>query len=387
MQVKYKVAYVTGSRADYGIVRKYLSYLNNDNQVDLSILVTGSHLEGRFGNTISIIENDNFKIDFKADICINTNSNADILKSISIATEKFGYFFEKNKYDLLIILGDRYEMLAVSQAAAIQRIPILHLHGGETTYGNYDEFIRHCITKMSRFHFTSTEVYKNRVIQMGEFPNTVFNMGALGAENCTNISYNKVCTNVRKLCAKKYFVVVFHPETLTNDDIGIQVDVLINSLIKFLKVYKVVLIGTNADTQSNIIQKKWSIFSSNENVLFFQNLNTDSYLYLIKNSICLIGNSSSGIIEAPSLKTYSINIGKRQSGRVHGDSVIDIECSEQDITNAIEKVLKNKIKSNFYNPYYKKGTAKNCYKKTKEILNIDVSSPKEFFDIIDNKVK
>ena len=175
---QHKIAYVTGSRADYGIVRNYLSYLNKDSEIDFSVLVTGSHMDDHFGKTVSIIENDGFKIDLKVNLNIDTNSTAAILNSMSIAIQKFGCYFENYKYDLLIILGDRYEMMAVAQAAAMQRIPILHLHGGEVTYGNYDEFIRHCITKMSRYHFASTEVYRDRIIQMGESPGSVFNMGA-----------------------------------------------------------------------------------------------------------------------------------------------------------------------------------------------------------------
>lgn len=388
MSKKYKVAYVTGSRADYGIVRNYLSYLNKDNDIDFSLLVTGAHLDSRFGNSLSIIEKDNFKIDLKVNIDINTSTTMGILNSMAIALNKFGRYFEKNKYDLLIILGDRYEMMAVAQAAAMQKIPILHLHGGEVTYGNYDEFIRHCITKMSRYHFASTETYKNRIIQLGENPNTVFNMGALGAENCTIIDETLVYDNIKKLKKKSYFVVAFHPETLSNIDLDKQVDIVINVLEKLLDEYSVVLIGTNADTKSDVIRNKWMDFSKKENIHYFENLNTDSYLYLLKNSICLLGNSSSGIIEAPSLGIYSINIGDRQKGRVHGESVIDVICDEQLIISSFEYILKNINSGNsFTNPYYQKDAAKNYYLKTKQILgeikNIDL---KEFYDIEKKKV-
>ena len=303
---------------------------------------------------------------------------------MAIILDEFGSYFENNKYDLLIILGDRYEMMAVAQAAAMQKIPILHLHGGEVTCGNYDEFIRHCITKMSRYHFASTETYKNRIIQLGENPNTVFNMGALGAENCTNINETLVCGDVKKIKKKNYFVVAFHPETLSNIDLNKQVDIIINVLEKLLGKYTVVLIGTNADTKADIIRNKWMEFSRKDNVYYFENLNTDSYLYLLKNSICLLGNSSSGIIEAPSLGIYSINIGDRQKGRVHGESVIDVICNEQSITSAIEHTLKNiDMDNTCSNPYYQKDVAKNYYLKTKEILNeINEIDLKEFYDII-----
>ena len=378
----YKIAYATGSRADYGIVRNYLFYLNNDDEIDFSVLVTGTHMDERFGKTVSFIESDGFKIDLKVNLNIDTNSTASVLDSVSIAIKAFGNHFEAQKYDLLIVLGDRYEMMAVAQAAAMQKIPILHLHGGEVTYGNYDEFIRHCITKMSRFHFASTQVYKDRIIQMGESPETVFNMGALGAENCTCIDEKNVCDRVRELAEKKYLVVAFHPETLTNIDLNEQVEIVVRALSTLQKQYEIVLIGTNADTKSNVIRNKWLDFTEQSNVHYIENLNADSYLSLVKNSICLIGNSSSGIIEAPSLGTYSINIGDRQKGRVHGNSVIDVMCDEKAIISAIETVIANIEKEvTFDNPYYKENTAKRCYQKTKELLKRDLSSPKEFFDI------
>ncbi len=378
---QYKIAYATGSRADYGIVRNYLTYLNNDKDIDFSVLVTGSHMDERFGKTVSIIEDDGFKIDLKVDLQIDTKSTSAILNSMSIAIKEFGCYFEEHKYDLLIILGDRYEMMAVAQAAAMQRIPILHLHGGEVTYGNYDEFIRHCITKMSRYHFASTEVYKNRIIQMGENPETVFNMGALGAENCTKINEDAVIEDVKYLPLKQYFVVAFHPETLTNIDLAEQVEIVINSIKTMLGKFEIVLIGTNADTKSEVIRNRWIDFAKQKGVHYFESLNADSYLYLVKNSVCLVGNSSSGIIEAPSLGAYSINIGDRQKGRIHGDTVIDVVCDKESISSAIKGVTRC-ISQNisFVNPYYQPDAAKRYYSKTKELLIVENTAPKEFFD-------
>lgn len=382
MEKHYKIAYATGSRADYGIVRNYLFLLNNDPEIDFSILATGAHMDERFGKTIDIIETDRFKINLGVEIQIDTHSTAGILNSMAIAIKKFGDHFEDERYDLLIILGDRYEMLAVAQAAAMQKIPILHIHGGEVTFGNYDEFIRHCITKMSRFHFASTEVYKNRIIQMGEDPRNVFNMGALGAENCTRINGKKISGKVKQLPLKKYLVVAFHPETLTNIDLKVQVETVIGALQILLEQYEIVLIGTNADTKSDVIRDKWINFSKKDYVYYFENLNSDTYLYLLKNAVCLFGNSSSGIIEAPSLGIYSINIGNRQKGRVHGNSVIDVRCDEREIIDAF-RVITKKIKNGieFDNPYYQENVAQRCYEKTKELLCMNVLSPKEFYDL------
>lgn len=385
---KYKIAYATGSRADYGIVRNYLTYLNRDREIDFSVLVTGSHMDERFGKTVYVIEEDGFKIDLKVNLSIDTRSTTATLDSMSIAIKEFGRYFENHKYDLLILLGDRYEMMAVAQAAAMQRIAILHLHGGEVTYGNYDEFIRHCITKMSRYHFASTEAYRNRIIQMGEHPDTVFNMGALGAENCTRINKDAVCDAVKQLPSKKYFVVAFHPETLTNIDLKEQVDVVICALQTLLGKYDIVLIGTNADTKSDIIYNKWMEFALLDQVHYFENLNTDAYLYLVKHSVCLVGNSSSGIIEAPSLNTFSINIGDRQKGRVHGYSVIDVPCDEKAITEALKEVMENHNHSRqFFNPYYQDNVAKKCYEKTKELVAMTTVVPKEFHDLYSDKTK
>lgn len=380
---KYKVAYATGSRADYGIVRNYLKMLNDDDQIDFSVLVTGAHLESKYGNSIDLIKDDNFRIDVEIPLSIGNTKNSDIIHSMSIALNGFGDFFENNKYDLLILLGDRYEIMAVTLAAAIQRIPILHLHGGEVTYGNYDEFIRHSITKMSKYHFTSTETYRKRVVQMGENPNTVYNLGALGAENCQNIKFDNVIDDVRLLESNKYWVVAFHPETLTDVSTSLQTQELLKALAGISGNEKVVFIGTNADTDSDIIRKMCMQFvESHENAIYFENLNSDSYMYLLKNSKALIGNSSSGIIEAPSLGCFTVNIGNRQKGRVHGDSVIDVPCKENDIFIAIQKVkMLKKANALTTNPYFKENAAINYYETTKKILKNSTSVTKEFYDV------
>lgn len=379
----YKVAYATGSRADYGIVKNYLKLLNQDQEIDFSVLVTGSHLENKFGHSVDIIKQDGFKIELEVPLNIENSSNANVIHCMSVALDSFGKYFEEQKYDLLIILGDRYEMMAVAIAAAMQRIPILHLHGGEVTYGNYDEFIRHSITKMSQYHFTSTEVYRRRVIQLGEDPKRVFYLGALGAENCCKIDEKKVVEKVKMLLAHKYWVVAFHPETLTDIDVEHQVGEVLAALEKNNDGCDIIFMGTNADTKSDIIRSTWIDYvQQHNNAYYYENLNVDSFLYLVKNSIALIGNSSSGIIETPSLGRYTINIGDRQKGREHGNSVIDVVCNRTEIYHAMEEV-KRKIDENekITNPYYVKDTAENYYEKTKDILNEKPSVLKEFFDI------
>ena len=210
-------------------------------------------------------------------------------------------------------------MLSVAIAAAMQKIPILHVHGGEATFANYDEFIRHSITKMSLYHYTATDEYRKRVIQLGEQPERVFYLGALGAENCLEIDLKNVPDSVTNLQERQYFVVLFHPETLTAENPLVQIEQVL-AAVEEHREYQYVFLGTNADTHSDIIRKRVKEFvESKKNAVYFENLHTDAYHYLLKHSIALVGNSSSGIIEAPSLGIYTINIGNRQDGRVRGN--------------------------------------------------------------------
>ena len=384
-----RIAFATGSRADYGIVRKYLKLLNEDKSIALDILVTGALLDDKYGNQVSLIEKDGFNIASRVKVNLDSSSNKSILLSIGNTINGFAEVFDKEKYDLLIILGDRYEMLAVAISAAINKIPILHIHGGEATYGNYDEFIRHSISKMSMYHFTATEVYRKRVIQLGESPDRVFYLGALGAENCLSINENNVPDYVKKMNPKRYFVVLFHPETLTNTNVLDQVNELL-SAISEVNNYEYVFLGTNADTHSNIIRDRIKNYvNENSNSIYIENLHTDAYHYLLKNAICLIGNSSSGIIEAPSLGIYTINIGDRQKGRVRGNSIKDVKCNHNQIVDAINNIITKKESDiKIDNPYYKRDSANEYYKQTKNILNnlaYDTKEPKIFYDMIMDK--
>lgn len=380
-----KIGFVTGSRADYGIVRGYLDLLNRDLNIDLRIIVTGALLDEKFGYQVKLIYEDGFTIDEEIKTKIDSSSNKAVIDNMAETLARFGEYFSTEMYDLLIILGDRYEMLSVAIAASMQRIPILHIHGGEATFGNYDEFIRHAITKMSLYHFTATEEYRKRVIQLGENPDKVYCLGALGAENCLYIDENNVPDEVKILPQRKYFTVLFHPETLTNVDILQQVKELLNAIENF-QDYMFIFLGTNADTNSDIIRNAVEKFvNSHNNTKYYENLHTDAYHHLLKNGICLIGNSSSGIIEAPSLGVYTVNIGNRQAGRVRGNSIIDTECKQKDITNAIQKVIDNFDKVKPVNPYYRENSAKLYYETTKNLLTRikkDMEEPKIFYDLL-----
>lgn len=380
-----KIAFVTGSRADYGIMRRFLSLMNQDSEINLDILVTGALLSNTYGHQVDLIYKDGFHVKAEIEVPLDSSSNVKILHTMAVTLDKFAEFFDKNRYDILIILGDRYEMLSVAEAAAMQRIPILHIHGGEATVGNYDEFIRHAITKMSLYHFAATEEYRNRIIQLGEAPDRVFNLGALGAENCLFIDDANVPVDVKKMPQKRYFVVLFHPETLTNIDVAEQMKNLLDAITEYIDDYIFVFLGTNADTNSGIIRNLVNEFvENNQNALYYENLHTDAYHYLVKNSICLIGNSSSGIIEAPSLGVYTINIGDRQKGRIRGNSVLDIDCQKPKIIESIEKVISIHDKIEPVNPYFQKDSAEKYYITIKTIIKNNMENPipyKIFYDL------
>ena len=379
---RYKICFATGSRADYGIVRHYLRLLNDDDRIDLHILVTGALLDPKYGKAESIIQDDGFDIDFKCPVSLKVEKLCDTISIMATILNEFGQYFEKNRYDLVLILGDRYEIFSVAIAAAMQHLPILHLHGGEITLSNYDEFIRHSITKMSQFHFTSTEEYRNRVIQLGENPLRVFNLGALGAENCLNIDIERVSEDIKHLPTKKCFTVLFHPETLNKQSPLVQVNELLIAIEKYLFDYEFCFIGSNADTKSDMIRERVQLFcKSHKHTHYYENLHPDAYHYLVKQSIALIGNSSSGIIEVPSLNSLTINIGDRQTGRVKGNSIIDVRCKAKNIIEGIEKAI-NSNQGTIINPYLKEDSVQLYYKTTIKILNeLSNVKYKVFYDL------
>lgn len=381
-----KLAYITGSRAEYGIMKRLLKKIYNSNEIELTIVATGMQVDEKYGNTYKVIEEDGFKIDRLIDIKIDNSNNSKILNSMSICQSEFGKYFQEEKFDAVMILGDRYEIFSVAIAAAMHNIPLIHLHGGEKTLGNYDEFIRHAITKMSKLHLVSTEEYRKRVIQMGENPKSIFNIGALGAEN----SFEMVLPEKKELqnrfgsIKKDYFMVVFHPETVTEVSVENQIDELLGAIDNFKDNYDFIFIGSNSDTGSDTIFKMINNYTRKNNFKFLTSVKPEEYLALIKYSKGLIGNSSSGLIEVPSLKVATINIGDRQKGRVRGESVIDVQAKKDEIREAIAKsqstTFKNMLK-NTTNPYYQKEVMEEAYKIIKEFLNSDrLKEIKDFYD-------
>lgn len=380
-----KLLYVTGSRAEYGIMRRLLKKLDEDKNIQLDIVVTGMHLMKEYGETFKEVEKD-FNVIEKIDIEIANSNNYDVLHSMSLAIEKFAKFFLNNKYDAVMLLGDRYEILPVAIASAINNIPLIHIHGGEKTLGNYDEFIRHSITKMSKLHLVATDEYRNRVIQLGENPETVKNVGSLGVANAMELELlsKKELENKLGNFSKPYFVVLFHPETITEISLEQQTENLISALNKFKDRYDFVFIGSNSDTGSDKIQKIIKNFVDKNNCKRFLSLKNYEYFSLLKNSQGLIGNSSSGIIEVPSLKIPTINIGNRQLGRVKGTTIIDCSADTEDILKAIEKSQSEsykKILNESVNPYYQENSLEKYYSEIKKFLDKDNNYLKDFWDI------
>ena len=385
--MKKKTIYiVTGSRADYGLLKNLITEINKSNKFELTLIVTGQHLSKKYGNTYKEIKSDFGKSIKFIDIKVNNSEVNSILKSISIGITKVGKYFASKKPDLLIILGDRYEMLSFAVAALFNKVIIAHIHGGELTQGSIDDTIRHTISKFSNYHFVATKPYKKRVIQLGENPKKVFLVGGLGSENVKNISYldKKVLEkNLNIKFKKNNFLITFN--SFLDDKISVKV--AIRNMFKALNKFKntnYIFTFPNSDLESNNIIKMIINFSKkNKNAYCFKSLGVQRYLSCMKICNVVVGNSSSGILEAPSLKTPTINIGNRQNGRIKAKSVIDCNYSSLGIQKAIKKALSKKFQKkikNIKNPYYKKNTSIKIMNIIEQILKNKITI-KKFYDI------
>ena len=344
-----KICIVTGTRAEYGLLRRViLRFIEED--YDVRVAVTGSHLSSDFGNTWREIVADGIKIDKKIDIITDDNSAVGISESMATALSGFAHYFNESKPELVIVLGDRYELFAVSAAAMIARIPIAHLHGGEVTEGAVDEYIRHSITKMSYLHFTSCEEYRERVIQLGESPDRVFNVGGMGVENILNIrekSKEELFADLKLDFSKDtpYAVITFHPVTLEDSTYMIQIDELLKAIDEFKNI-NFIFTRANADEGGRIINKHLEEYVLQKtNAVLFDSLGVLNYLSAVKHAIIVIGNSSSGLLEVPSFGIPTINIGDRQKGRIQATSVINCMPEKDSIVQAIECGLSEKFRT------------------------------------------
>ena len=360
------ICVVTGSRAEYGLLTPLMKEIEATKDLCLQVVVTGTHLSKDFGETYTVIEEDGFKIDSKVNILMDLDDEVSVSKSIGRAVSGISEAFFKLKPDIIILLGDRFEILAAAIAATVLKIPIAHIHGGETTEGSFDESFRHSITKMSHFHFTSVEEYRKRVIQLGEDPKKVFNFGAIGIDSINNtklLSRNEFEKKVEFSLNKTNFLIAFHPVTLESGLTGSQFQTLLEALDKIREV-SLFFSYANADTDGSIINKMIDKYVSENLTKAIVRKSYGQLLHLsaMQYMDAMIGNSSSGIIEAPHFKIGSINIGDRQLGRIQAPSVINCPSTEVGILEAIEtlfsKVFQKNLK-NIVNPYGSGGAAKN----------------------------
>ena len=386
-----KIAILTTTRADYGLLSPIIKKMMLVDDLEVAVLATGTHLSPDFGMTINEIVADGVQVDAKINILSNSDTPVAVSRAMGIAISKFSEYFEKNKPNALLVLGDRYECLAVCLAAQNSRIPIIHLHGGEITEGAIDNAIRHAITKLSYLHFASTEEYRNRIIQMGEEPSRVFNVGAVGVENALNLPLlsKTECESKLNLSLDKYALLTFHPVTLENQTAEHQTNELLKTISKYNDI-TFICTKANADMDGRKINELIEKYSNKYgNIKLFDSLGSKLYLSLMKNALFVVGNSSSGIIETPSFKIPTINIGDRQKGRTQANSIINCAPVSSDINKAITTALSDEYRGKVRsckNPYEGKATSDTIVNVVKEWLFLDkLKIQKKFYDILQNK--
>jgi len=340
--MKRKICVVTGSRAEYGLLYWVLRDIQRAPDLELQLVVTGMHLSSEFGSTSMQIENDGFEIHHRVEMLLSSDSAVGVTKSTGLGMIGFADAFDSLKPDIVLLLGDRFELLAAASAALFAVIPIAHIHGGEVTTGAFDDAIRHSITKMAHLHFTSTKKYRNRVIQLGENPANVFNVGAPGIDHIHRLKLLEREELEKKLglsLGSSSLLITFHPATLEPGTAKRDFEVLLRALDQ-LEHVSLVFTKANADTEGRSINEMIDGYvASRTNAIAHTSLGQLLYLSTMKEVQGVVGNSSSGIIEAPSLKVGTLNIGDRQTGRVRAASVIDCPPTYEKIRSALEKLM------------------------------------------------
>lgn len=369
-----KICVITGSRAEYGLLSGLMRAIKEDESLELQVIATNMHLSPEFGLTYKEIERDGFFINKKVEMLLSSDTANATTKSVGLATIGFADAYEDLKPDMIVVLGDRYEILAAVSAALFYKIPVAHLHGGEITEGAYDDCIRHAITKMSHLHFTSTEEYRQRVIQLGEDPKRVFNVGAPGIENIKKVPLMGKKELESTLDGftfnDKTILITYHPVTLENSTAEEQIQNLLSALDEYHDI-KIIFTLPNSDTDGRVIIRLINEYVSKhpEKAIAYPSLGLKRYLSALQFVKAVVGNSSSGIIEVPSFGIPTLNIGDRQKGRIAADSVINCGTSKKDILEGLDKVL-NSGHTEIHNPYEGKNT-------TADILHVLKTYPLE----------
>jgi len=384
---KRKICVVTGTRAEYGLLRWLMDGINKSMKLDLQIVATGMHLSPEFGLTYQEIENDGFKIDRKIEMLVSADSANGIVKSMGLGMIGFTDALTELKPDLIVVLGDRYEIFTAVATAMIFRTPVAHLHGGEATEGLIDESIRHSITKMSHLHFVAAEEYRKRVMQLGEQPDNVFLVGGLGIDNIIKLDLLERKDFEKSIDFKlgiKNLLITFHPVTLEKNTSEKQMNQILMAL-KELKNTHLIFTMPNADTDGRIIFKMIEDFVNNHpHAKSFTSLGQLRYLSSIKHVDGVIGNSSSGLVEVPTFKKGTINIGDRQRGRIKAESVIDCKPTTKSISDAIKKLYSSEFQQKLKtvkNPYGS-GGASAAIVKTLENISLKTILKKKFYNMV-----
>jgi GDP/UDP-N,N'-diacetylbacillosamine 2-epimerase (hydrolysing) len=387
MMNKKKICVVTGTRAEYGLLTPLLKEIQQSEKLRLQLIVTGMHLSPEFGLTYKQILEDGFTIEKKIEMLLSSDSPVGITKSMGVGQIGFADAFEDMQPDMLVVLGDRFEIFCAVAAALVFRIPVAHIHGGEVTLGVIDDALRHSISKMSHLHFTAAEPYRKRVIQLGENPGTVYNVGALGLDGLKKkklLNRRKFEESIDFKLGEKNLLVTFHPVTLEENRAGIQFGHLLEALDSFEDV-NIIFTKPNSDTDGRVIMEMIDEYVRvhPENSKGFSSLGQLRYLSALQYVDGVVGNSSSGIIEVPSFGIGTVNIGDRQKGRLYAQSVISCRPEKQDILTALEKLFSKEFREvakTTVNPYMGENVAGKIVT-ILEQYDSGRSLKKEFYDV------
>ncbi|MEZ8779122.1 UDP-N-acetylglucosamine 2-epimerase [Vibrio splendidus] len=383
-----KICVVTATRAEYGLLKCLLEDIKSDSALELQLISTGSHLSPEFGLTNQQILDDGFVVNKTVEILLSSDTPVGVSKSMGLAQISFSEAFDELKPDIVVVLGDRYELIPIVSSANIARIPVAHLSGGELTEGAIDELIRHAITKLSQLHFTAMDEYSTRVIQMGEQPERVFTVGEVGLDNLLRMqlmSKDEFENSISCKLKERNLLFTYHPET-TQDIAEVERDFReILSALDTLEHTLVIFTKANADVGGRLINKMIDeyVAENPEKAIEFTSLGQLRYLSALQYMDAVVGNSSSGIVEAPSFKLATINIGNRQKGRVRANSTIDVSVNKADLTSALAEVYAPEFMASLkhiVNPY---GRGNSSEKVVQTLKTVELSSlkTKQFYDV------
>lgn len=382
-----KACIITATRAEYGLLKPLIDIINESIEYQLQLLVTGTHLSAEFGMTWKNIEADGYRIDAKVEMLLSSDTPVGVSKSLGLMCTGFADAFQTLQPDFIIILGDRYEMVGVATVANLFNIPIVHIHGGEITQGALDDNFRHAITKLSHLHFASTAEYRQRIIQLGETPDRVFEVGAIGIDNIRNMDLlgrHDLAESIDLDLSKPYFLVTYHPVTVNSSDVNIEIDNLIAALLSISDTQAIITLS-NADVGGRLINQRLQYWQQQypERIALFTSLGQLRYLSAVEHCIAVVGNSSSGILEAPSLKRPTVNIGDRQKGRTQANSIVNCDVEIDSITKALNVVSSKEFQMKskaVMNPY---GEGLSAPAIMSELIKTNWSNitEKEFYDV------